>query len=43
VQEHAVMAQLAHQLAAVQAERDQLAEQVARLRAAPDAPLAVGA
>ena len=37
------MAQLAQQLAAVQAERDRLAEQVAVLRSIPDAPLAAGA
>lgn len=34
------MAQLAQQLAAVQSERDRLAEQVAVLRALPDASLA---
>ena len=43
LQEHELMAQLAQQLAAVQAERDRLAEQVAVLRATPDAPLAAGA
>ena len=37
------MAQLAQQLAAVQTERDRLAEQVAVLRALPDAPLAASA